>query len=197
VSYPIVETAARRLDASTQLVSLEPESLDDVLQNIRLIGRLAGRASEAEGVVAGLTARLAAVRRLVAGRERRRVIALEWIDPPFRSGHWTPGLVGLAGGVDLLGRPGERALAIDWRDIDEAEADVVLVMACGFTLERSLVEVQPLAARLAGRDCFVLDGNAFFSRPGPRLVDSVEILAGILHPDAVEPPPVTAARRLN
>lgn len=196
VSYPIVEKASHRLQAPTQLVSLEPESLDDVFDNIRLVGQLTGRAQAAEAVVAALTARIDAVRRRVAGRPRRRIVALEWIEPPYRSGHWTPGLVRLAGAEDLLGRPGQRAAAIDWRQIDEAGPEVVVVMACGFTLERSLDEVERIAPRLAGRECFVVDGNAFFSRPGPRLVDSVEILAGILHPEAVPPPPGTVARRV-
>jgi len=103
VSYPIVESAARRLGGSTQLVSLEPESLSDVYDHVQLVGRLTDRIDEADRVVTGLQERVSAVNRLVGQREPRRVLCLEWIDPLFGSGHWTPELVELAGGQDLLG----------------------------------------------------------------------------------------------
>lgn len=205
VSYPIVETAARRLGGTTQLVSLEPESLADVFGHIRLVGRLTGQQRLAETVVARLQERVADVRRRLAGSAPRRVVCLEWIDPLFGGGHWNPELVTLAGGVDPLGRPGQPARVISFAEVIAAAPDVIVVMACGFSLERSLREM-PLLERRPGwadlpavrrGEVYVVDGNAYFSRPGPRLVDSLEILAGLLHPDLVGAPSGEAARRLG
>jgi iron complex transport system substrate-binding protein len=198
VSYPIVERASRRLGSSPQLVSLEPESLEDVFANIRFVGRLVRRPDIAEQVCDSLRRRVASVEQRVAGRPRRKVVCLEWVDPPFNCGHWTPELVAIAGGDELLGSGRQPAHAIDWRQVVDAGPEVVVVMACGFSLDRSLREVE--AARghfeLLDAETWVVDGNAFFSRPGPRLVDSVEIMAGILHPDAVDPLSASVARRL-
>ena len=199
VSYPVVERAARRSSTPMQLVSLEPQQLEDVFEHIRLVGRLAGREAEAERVVSDLERRLLQVQQRVRNQPVRPVVILEWIDPPFNAGHWTPGLVEMAGGRDLLGIPGRSAHPIEWRAVIESRPDVVVVSACGLSLERSLAETEaalsvigPIAA-----ETWVVDGNAFFSRPGPRLVDSVEILAGILHPKLVDSPPPTMAPRLR
>src|SRR2546423_5408451 len=193
VSYPIVERAARRLGSSPQLVSLEPESLEDVFANIRFIGRLAGRADTAEQVCDSLRQRVALVEQRVADRPRRTVVCLEWVAPPFNCGHWTPELVSIAGGDERLGVARQPAQLLDWQRVIDADPEVVVVMACGFSLERSLREVESARGHLygLGADIWVVDGNAFFSRPGPRLVDSAEIMAGILHPgpaDAPHPP---------
>ena len=199
VSYPIVERAVRRLGSSPQLVSLEPETIEDVFENIRVVGRLAGRSAIAERVCDSLRRRVAAVEQRVAGRPRRRVVCLEWVDPPFNCGHWTPELVSLAGGDERLGVARQPAHAIDWQQVIDADPEVVVVMACGFSLERSLREVETAGGRFEAlrAQIWVVDGNAFFSRPGPRLVDSVEIMAGILHPGAVDAPHPSAARRLG
>ncbi len=199
VSYPIVERAARRLGSSPQLVSLEPESLEDVFQNILFVGRLVGRHDAAEVVCDSLRRRIATVEQRVAGRPRRTVVCLEWVDPPFNCGHWTPELVSIAGGDELLGVARQPAHAVDWQQVIDAAPQVVVIMACGFSLERSLREVEAARGRFDAlrADIWVVDGNAFFSRPGPRLVDSVEIMAGILHPGAVDPPPPVTARRLE
>ena len=199
VSYPIVERAARRLGSSPQLVSLEPETIADVFENIRVVGGLAGRSAIAARVCDSLRRRVAAVEQRVAGRPRRRVVCLEWVDPPFNCGHWTPELVTIAGGDERLGVARHPAHAIDWQQLIDADPEVVVVMACGFSLERSLQEVESAGGHLdgLGADIWVVDGNAFFSRPGPRLVDSIEIMAGILHPGAVDAPHPTTARRLQ
>jgi len=199
VSYPIVERAARRLGSTPQLVSLEPESLDDVFQNILSVGRLVDRQGTAQEICDGLRRRIATVGQRVSGRPRRRVVCLEWVDPPYNCGHWTPELVAIGGGEELLGVNGQPAHPLDWEQVIEARPEVVVVMACGFPLERSLQEVERAGGRfdVLAAELWVADGNAFFSRPGPRLVDSVEIIAGILHPEAVDPPPLTSARRLR
>src|SRR5438067_6362740 len=199
VSYPIVERAARRLGSSPQLVSLEPESLEDVFANIRFIGRLVGRADTAEQVCDSLRQRIAAVEQRVADRPRQTVVCLEWVDPPFNCGHWTPELVTLAGGDERLGVARQPAQLLDWQRVIDADPEVVVVMACGFSLDRSLREVETAGGRFEAlrAQTWVVDGNAFFSRPGPRLVDSVEIMAGILHPGAVDTPHASAARRLE
>jgi len=199
VSYPIVERAARRLGSSPQLVSLEPETLDDVFENIRVVGALAGRSDTAEGLCDSLRRRVTTVEQRVEGRPRRKVVCLEWIDPPFNCGHWTPELVTLAGGDERLGVARQPAHLIDWRQVIDADPEVVVVMACGFSLDRSLREVEAAGGRFEAlrAQTWVVDGNAFFSRPGPRLVDSVEIMAGILHPGAVDAPHPSAARRLE
>ena len=196
VSYPIVQRAARRLEATTQLVSLEPQSLDDVFDNITLVGQLTDREEPARALVDHLSGRVSTVREQLAEAPIRRVLCLEWLDPPFNCGHWTPQLVEIAGGQAVLGAPGRPASALTWDAVAGADPEVVVVMACGFSLERSLKETEAIRARLTGREVHVVDGNAFFSRPGPRLVDSVEIMAGILHPDAVTPPAREVARRI-
>ena len=199
VSYPIVERAARRLGLTPQLVSLEPESLDDVFENIRFVGRLVGRPDTAQEICDGLRRRVAAVEQRVAGRPRRRVVCLEWVDPAYNCGHWTPGLVAITGGEELLGVAGHPAHPVEWRQVIDLQPDVLVVMACGFSLERSLRETETVRRHFdaLGADAWVVDGNAFFSRPGPRLVDSVEIMAGILHPGVMDAPPPTSARRFS
>jgi iron complex transport system substrate-binding protein len=201
VSYPLVERAARRLPGSTQLVSLEPERLEDVFEHIALVGRLTGRQRRAREVVEELRRRLDHLKARLEGRPRVSVVCLEWLEPLFNCGHWTPELVRLAGGEDLLGMEGRPAREVAWEEVLGADPDALAVIACGFSLRRSL-ELLPALTRRSGfaglravREgrVFVVDGNAFFSRPGPRLVESAEILAGLLHPEAVEPPPLSVA----
>jgi iron complex transport system substrate-binding protein len=199
VSYPIVERAARRSTTPMQLVSLEPEQITDVFEHIRLVGRLTDRSAEAERVVAGLERRLLRVQDRVSNEPVRPVVILEWIDPPFNAGHWTPELVAKACGRDLLGNPGRPAHPIEWQTLADAHPEVLVISACGLSLERSLAEAGAAISRFQtlAQETWVVDGNAFFSRPGPRLVDSVEILASILHPAVMGSPAPAVARRLT
>ncbi len=203
VSYPIVERAARRLAGTTQIVSLEPERLEDVFEHIQLVGRLTGRENQARLVIAELRDRIRRVQHRVGERKPKRVVCLEWIDPLYNGGHWNPELVDMAGGQDLLGNPGGVSRTIPWEDVLNANPEVIVVMPCGFSLERTVEEMPLFAARAGWAELaavragqvYAVDGSAFFSRPGPRLVDSVEIMAGILHPDVMPAPPREAARR--
>jgi iron complex transport system substrate-binding protein len=205
VSYPLVERAAHLMDGETRLVSLEPESLEDVFEHVRPVGRLTGTAARAEEVVAGLEERVGAVSERSASLLKKKVVCLEWLDPPYCAGHWNPELVRLAGGVDPLGREAVPAQPLPWKQVLEADPEVIVVMACGFSLERGLGEAARLRRRagwdqlraVRSGDVHVVDGSAYFSRPGPRLVDSLEIMAWILHPDRFPEPAVSAHRKLD
>jgi iron complex transport system substrate-binding protein len=188
VSYPVVQEAARALGGGNEplVVSLEPESLDDVLETIRIVGSLAGTEERAERLVAGLGSRLAS-----AGADsspRRRVALVEWLDPLFAPGHWVPEMIGAAGGSSCFGTAGRRSATAAWDELAAADPQVVVLGLCGFDLERTLAEwrnlevPEPLRRTSAWTDgeLWAIDGSAYVSRPGPRLVDGVEILAAIL-----------------
>ena len=203
-----VQEAACGLPGRPQVLNLEPMSLQDVFETLLLVGRATGRTEQAREVVAALQARVDAVAARTAtlsSDERPRVAFLEWIDPPFNGGHWNPTLIEMAGGVDVLGNAGQPSRTLVWEDLVQARPDVLFIACCGFDAERGsqdvpVLERQPGWAALPcvqnGR-VYVSDGNAYFSRPGPRLVDSLEILAHALHPDLhprLHPLPHTPAR---
>lgn len=202
-----VREAACRLPGRPGVVNLEPECFADVLGCIRRVGEAAGAAGRARELIAGLEARVEVVReRAERMRRRPRVAFLEWLDPPFCSGHWTPELVRWAGGVDLLGREGEPSRTVEWAEIEAQAPEIVFIACCGFTVDRTLKETArldgiPQWSRLpAVREgqVYVTDGSQYFSRPGPRLVDSLEILAEALHPGAHGfPPGLPKAVRLD
>jgi iron complex transport system substrate-binding protein len=189
VSYDIVARAARRVRTDPRVVSLEPSSLEDVFANIATVGELTGTQSAAAAVVAGLRERSAALAAHFAGRYRPHVLVLEWTDPPMSGGHWTPGLIELAGGRPILANPGANSCAIAWDAIAEADPDVVIFAPCGFDLDatlhaiaeiREVPQLGGLRALRAGR-AYAVDGNAYVNRPGPRLVDTAEIFASAMH----------------
>ena len=204
-----VRSAARSLPSRPQVVKLEPASLDGVFDCLRQVGAADGCVERAEQEIAELKSRVAAVAERSAGvppNERPRVVVLEWIDPPFSSGHWTPELVELAGGREVVGVAGQRSRMLDWQQIVAARPDVMLIACCGFDVERTLADLPILRGYPGWNDLpcvrsgrvYVVDGNAYFSRPGPRLVDALEILAHTLHM-AVHPlpPGLSAAKRLT
>jgi iron complex transport system substrate-binding protein len=194
VGYETVTAFAATLPGPPRVVNLEPTRLADVFEDVRRIAAALGVAERGERLVADLRARVEVVRRRVAAAPRRRATLLEWIDPPFRGGHWVPELLEAAGGTDPLGRTGEDAAAITWDAIRDADPEVLVLACCGYPIARTLADVPLLAARggwnelaaVRSGDVYVLDGSAYVSRPGPRLVDTVEILAGLLHPALVE-----------
>jgi iron complex transport system substrate-binding protein len=192
-----VDDALTRLGCTAQVVSLDPSTLADVLDGLNRVGAAVGRADVAERVLAALQGRLAEVQQAVAGRQRPRVLALEWADPPFNAGHWVPEQIEAAGGEPVLARRGTPSVRVEWADVEQAEPDVVAFMPCGYPMSTALREARDVVlARpelAAVPTVVVAHGDAFFSRPGPRLVDGVEVLAGVLHPEVWAPPPASAA----
>lgn len=205
VSYSEVMEAARILPGETPVVSLEPNTLSDVLSTITLVGRLTGREATAARVAADLQARIDAVaERAKEAAIRPRVYCMEWIDPPFRAGHWIPEMVRLGGGIEVLGHEGERSTRATWNEVAEAAPEIVVVMPCGFDTDRTERELSALRERPEWRalpavrdgNVWVTDGSAYFSRPGPRMVDALEILAHALHPDLFPAPPTHDLRHV-
>ncbi len=197
-----VQAAACGLPGRPPVLNLEPTTLDEVFDCLRKVGEAAGVPNQAGEVIAALHARIAAVvNRTRAITNRPRVILLEWIDPPFSCGHWSPELVEMAGGVEMIGRPGERSRTIAWDEVVRADPEILIIACCGFDATRTqqdlpILRANPGYERLAcvrSRRVFVTDGNAYFSRPGPRLVDSLEILAHAIHPQLIPPPPKAEA----
>ena len=202
-----VTAAACSLPGRPRVINLEPMSLGDVFDTLLAVGRAAGVPDRAASVVEGLRRRVERVAlRSALAASRPRVVLLEWLDPPFSCGHWSPELVELAGGDEAIGRAGSPSRTLGWREVLDARPDVVFIACCGFSLERTLSDLPGLDSRPGWADLpavrsgrvFVTDGNAYFSRPGPRLVDSLEIMAHALHPDVHPlPPGLPAARRLQ
>jgi iron complex transport system substrate-binding protein len=190
VGPDIVRAAVERLPRAPCVVSLEPHSLDEVLESIVTVGELAGARDRAGTLMANLRARLQRVHNAVEGLPQRRVLTLEWLDPPFVGGHWIPEMVAIAGGMDVLGRAGAPSREASWQQVVDSDPDCIVVMPCGFDLDRALHELEATALppeweglrAVEGGEVYAVDGSAYFSRPGPRLVDGVEILASILHP---------------
>ena len=193
------DAAVAYLGCSADVITLDPHDLDGVVGTILAVGQAAGVSERAEALIASLRARVDRVVGLVAERPRPRVFVLEWTEPPFAAGHWVPELVRLAGGEPVLARPGERSVPTTWQAIDEAQPDVILVAPCGFDLDGATAQAHQVMEHLpVGVPVWALDANGVVVRPGPRLVDGIETIAGILHPGAAWPsdPDLAAARRL-
>lgn len=191
VSYEDVVTVAARLPGEPRVLQQDPSTLGEVLEDVTRLGEAARIAERAVTVRAELEARLEAVRLAVAGAPRPRVLALEWLDPPFLGGHWVPEMIELAGAEDVAGRAGEKSPQVEWERLQALDPDVVVSMPCGWYLEDSMAQALEHRERLdalgAGR-LFAVDAASTFSRPGPRLVDGVEVLAHLFHPDLAEAP---------
>jgi iron complex transport system substrate-binding protein len=186
VSTAQVDGAVRPLPRCPELVSLDPRTIGEVFADIRRVGEVTGRSGEAGALLANLDRRLAVVRERIA-RPRPRVLALEWLDPPFAGGHWVPEMIEIAGGIDVVARPGDHSARLTWDQIAKADPDVIVVMPCGFDEAGAREQIAILADRpewrslraVRGGQVFPVDANGCFSRPGPRLVDGVERLAAI------------------
>lgn len=204
VSMDLVERALEGLEKRPEVISLNPTSLEEVLDDAVRIGEALGSADETRGKVVALRDRLARVEEAVAGLPRPRVGCIEWLDPPFSAGHWVPEMVRIAGGEEPFAGPGEPSARITWEEVFGAAPEVLVLMPCGFDAKRAAREARALPeipgwselpAVKNGR-VWVVDANSYFSRPAPRLVEGVEILARILHPEAFADAPesVDAAR---
>jgi iron complex transport system substrate-binding protein len=198
-----VREVVRERGLVAAVLSLDAHTVDEILDSIEAVAGAAGVAERGCELRRRLAGRIAAVREAVAGAPRARVLALEWLDPPFVPGHWLPEMIEAAGGACVAGAAGERSREVSWDDLGGLEPDVLVVMPCGFDLEATAADAARNADRLtatapravaAGR-AFLADGSAYFNRSGPRVADGVEILAGLLHPDRFPPPAPSAARR--
>jgi iron complex transport system substrate-binding protein len=191
VSYDDVRTVAARLPGSPAVLSLDPSTLDEVLDDLVRLGEAGGEREAGERLRTGLRRRISAVAAAVAGAERPRVAALEWLDPPFAGGHWVPEMIALAGGTDALAEPGARSHEIGWEGIAVARPEIAVVMPCGLYADEAAQQAEAhrsdLAATGAAR-VVAVDAASSFSRPGPRLADGVELLGHLLHPDLVDAP---------
>ena len=192
VPYTEVKRAVEELGSRPRLLPLSPTLLGDVLHDIRRVGEAAGRVEQAESLVAALQSRVdRVVARAARAVEQPSTFCLEWADPLYVSGHWVPEMVELAGGIDGLGMKGKPSVPIEWERVARYAPEVVVLMPCGFDVERTVLEV-PLLAGLPGwfdlpavkrGRVYAVNGSAYFNRSGPRLVDGLELLAKLLHPE--------------
>ncbi len=191
VSYTEVAELAERIPSRPRVISLDPHTLDETLGDVRTLAAATDRHERGAELVAEATARIDRIRSAVRGRRRPRVVAIEWLDPVYIAGHWTPELVELAGGQDLLGSPGKPSAIVSWEAIIAAEPEIVVAMPCGYDASRAHAEALAYASELAAlspRQVLAVNASAYFSRPGPRLIDGLELLAHIFHPDCVPTP---------
>ena len=206
VSYQTVERAARMFAADVRVVSLEPNTIGDILANIRMVGELTGRKSEAMKLVDDLNGRLDSVKELTAGIDHRpRTLMLEWLEPAFAPGHWVPEQVEIAGGDHAFGRAGQRSVTTTAEEISAYAPEVIVPIPCGYYKEDILRQLpdanlpagwKDLPAVRSG-EVWATDATSYFSRPGPRVVEGVEILARILHPEIFGAPDETQAVRVG
>ena len=196
VPTPGVREMVREQGLNAEVLSLDAHTIDEILASIEDVGRAAGAEDRAHELVQSLEARLDRVTSAVGGAHRPRVLAIEWLDPPFAPGHWVPEMIKLAGGENLLGQAGGHSREVPWSALEGLDPDVLVIMPCGYGLEASAADADQhvdqlrRVARRAVRDghAFVVDGSSYFNRSGPRVVDGVEILAGLLHPARVGEP---------
>jgi iron complex transport system substrate-binding protein len=195
VSVDEVQALAQTLPGPPRVISLDPQTYGETLVDVRTIAQATGSKDAALDLIARTARRADVVRLAARGAPRPRVVALEWLDPVFVAGHWTPQLIEMAGGEDVLGFAGEPSREATWEEVAAAQPEVVVVMPCGYDAARALVEAEEFAERLRslGADQVVaVNASAYFSRPGPRLADGLELLAHILHPDRVPSAPAEA-----
>jgi iron complex transport system substrate-binding protein len=199
VSYDDVRAVAERLPTHPQVISLDPSTLGEVLADIPRLAEAAGVPEAGEELAEEAAERIEEVELAIAGDPRPRVAALEWLDPVFVGGHWVPQMIDLAGGEDVLGLPGEKSRTVEWAEVEAAAPEIVISMPCGLYAEQAASETMRHRERLAalGARVVAVDAAAYFSRPGPRLVDGIELLGHILHPDVFEAPPTRRSIELD
>jgi iron complex transport system substrate-binding protein len=192
VSYDDVAQIAEELPSRPRVIALDPSTLGETLDDVRTIAEATGRRERGVELGGEAAARIDRVKLAVRGERCVRVVALEWLDPVYVAGHWTPQMIELAGGEDLLGLAGERSALVTWKQVAAARPEVVVVMPCGYDAQRAHEEACEHAdelARLGAARIVAVNASAYFSRPGPRLIDGLELLAHVLHPDKLEQSP--------
>jgi iron complex transport system substrate-binding protein len=192
VSYDDVRALAERMDPAPEVLALDPHTLGEVLGDVRTLAQATDAKDAGVDLVQDAAARIDRVRLAVRDAPPVSVAALEWLDPVYVAGHWTPQLIEFAGGLDVLGLPGERSETRSWEEIAAARPEVVVCMPCGYDAERALEEAESFAdelAELGARRVVAVDAAAYFSRPGPRLVDGLELMAHVLHPELMPAAP--------
>lgn len=191
VGYATVAGLAATLPGPPEVVNLEPSSISDIFADIRRVGMVCGVPERADDLITGLSRRVEAVRERAARIEKHpRCFLMEWVDPPFCSGHWGPELVEVAGGYDSLGRKHQPSVEISWEAVLQASPEIIVLALCGYNIDRVRRDYELLkqfpefnSLPAARHDqVYLVDASAYFARPGPRIVDSLEILAGIIHP---------------
>jgi iron complex transport system substrate-binding protein len=207
VSYTKVKEAARVLNADTKIVSLEPNNLEEIIDNIRLVGRIAGKASEAEELASRLSQRIDRVKEKTARVQYRpRVFFMEWLEPPWAGGHWVPQMADYAGGVEGLGNLGRPSQKISWSTVVDYQPEIIVLSPCGYDLKGVKAESHVLASYLdwdkipayKNSRIYAVNASAYFSRPGPRVVDGLELLAHVIHPELFPAsPPKDSMERLD
>jgi iron complex transport system substrate-binding protein len=181
-----VRALAEEIDSQPMVISLDPTTLGEILGDYRTLAQATDTKDEAVDLIREASARIDRVRIATRNASRPKVVALEWLDPPFAAGHWVPQLIDFAGGEDMLGFAGEPSEEIRWEDIKAHQPDIVLVMPCGFDAEIAHREAEmhrEQLAALGASKVVAVDGNAYFSRPGPRVIDGLELLAELIHPE--------------
>jgi iron complex transport system substrate-binding protein len=176
--------AVRKFQLQPEVLFLTPRNVAEIEENILAVGRAIGRLDEAEALLRSNQERLSSVRAAVAKAPARRVVFLEWTEPLFCGGHWVPEMISLAGGNDPLGRPGEDSVRMDWDDVANAQPETIIVSPCGYRLERA-AELARELPQVSDATIYAVDANAYFARPGPRVVEGVELLGHLFHPDLV------------
>src|SRR6266567_610139 len=207
VSYTKVKEAARVLDADTKIISLEPSNLEDIVENILLVGRMTGKEIRAQELASNLLARIEMVKSKTRDvRSRPRVFFMEWLQPPWAGGHWIPQMVDYAGGFEGLGRLGKPSHRIGWSEVLDYGPEIFVLSPCGFDLDGVMGELYELASyhgwesipAYKSRNIYAVNASAYFSRPGPRIVDGLELLAHIIHPELFpETPKADAVRKID
>ena len=200
VSYDDVVAVAGRIPSRPKVLSLDPATLGEVLADVRRLADAADVPGAGEELLRDAGERIDRVQEAVAGADRPRVLALEWLDPVFLGGHWVPTMIELAGGEDVLGFAGEKSRTASWDEVAASHPEVVVAMPCGYDTDGAAAEAlahRELLTGLGARAVHAVDASAYFSRPGPRLVDGVELLAHLLHPDLVAAPPAGRFRTLE
>ena len=192
VSFDDVRAVAERIDSQPTVMSQDPTTLGEVLADVRRLGEAVGALDAADELLEEAADRLDEIQDAVETADPLRVAALEWLDPVFVGGHWVPQMIDIAGGEDVLGFAGEKSRTAEWAEVQAARPEVVVSMPCGYYAEQAAKETMEHAERIAELNperVIAVDAAAYFSRPGPRVVDGVELLAYLFHPDRVEPPP--------